>query len=122
MTESISGQPAAALSTMSGGWTVWPGQVVDFAASVQQVRADLDAVFRQVDQLTAPEYRPQLGSSPVGQALAAKFVDRLSGGQSLLSHLNSVLAELDRFVSQAEQTAARYTEADQAAAHGLRAS
>lgn len=104
---------------MSGGWQVWPGQVTAFANAVAQVRDDLNTVFQQVDQLTSPAYQAQLGNSPVGQALATKFSDRLSGGEGLLSQLNTVLTNLDQFVSAAEQTASRYADADAAAAKQL---
>jgi hypothetical protein len=107
------------LTDLAGGWQVTPDKVTAFAGAVQQVRADLDAVFQQVDQLTSPSYQPQLGSSPVGQALTAKFVDRLSGDQGLLSNLNAVLTHLDQFVSNAEQSASQYTQADTSAADSL---
>lgn len=108
--------PSAApteLVDMPGGWQVSPDQVKAFADAVAQVRNDLDTVFRQVDQLTSPDYQPQLGSSPVGQALTGKFVDRLSGGQGLLANLNVVLQHLDDFVTNAEQTAQQYQETEQ---------
>ena len=100
------------LSDLPGGWQVSPDKVNAFASAVQQVRADLDAVFKQVDLLTSPSYQPQLGSSPVGQALTAKFVDRLSGDQGLLTSLSSVLTHLDQFVSNAEQSASQYQGTD----------
>ena len=108
-------------NNLSGGWQVWPGEVQNFRNAVTQVRAQLNTVLGQVDQLTGPVYQTQLGSSPVGDALAAKFGDRLSGGQGLLTYLNTALNNLDEFVSKAEQTAAKYTEADQSAATGLKA-
>jgi len=108
-TTSVTGQGnPSELSNLSGGWQVTPDQVSAFASAVQQVRGDLNAVLRQVDLLTSPSYQPQLGSSPVGRALTAKFVDRLSGDQGLLASLNAVLAHLDDFVSNAEQTASLY--------------
>jgi len=100
------------LTDLNGGWQVDPEQVSKFAGAVQQVRSDLDAVFQQVNQLTSPAYLPQLGSSPVGQALTAKFVDRLSGGQGLLSNLSTVLSHLDQFVANAEQAAAHYIDTE----------
>jgi hypothetical protein len=108
-------------SGVSGGWQVWPGQVTAFADAVHGVRAQLTAVFNQVDQLTAPDYQAQLGSSPVGQGLTEKFTDRLSGDGGLLNYLNTALTNLDAFVSQAEQTAANYRQADADSADGLRA-
>jgi hypothetical protein len=107
------------LSDLPGGWQVSPDKVNAFASAVQQVRADLDAVFKQVDLLTSPSYQPQLGSSPVGQALTAKFVDRLSGDQGLLTSLSSVLTHLDQFVSNAEQSASQYQDADTSTADTL---
>lgn len=106
-------------SNTASGWQVWPGEVQQFQKAVTQVRAQLNTVLSQVDQLTGPDYQTQLGSSPVGSALSAKFGDRLSGGQGLLGYLNTALNNLDEFVSQAEQTAAKYTEADQSAAQSL---
>ena len=109
------------LSDLNGGWQVWPGQVSAFAQAVQQVRDDLDTVFQQVDQLTSPGYQAQLGNSPVGTALTAKFLDRLAGDQGLLANLDTVLTHLDQFVANAEQSASQYQEADQSAASGLKA-
>jgi hypothetical protein len=108
------------LSDLNGGWQVSPAQVSAFAQAVQQVRDDLDGVFQQVDQLTSPSYQAQLGSSPVGTALTAKFLDRLAGSQGLLASLDDVLTHLDQFVSNAQQSAAQYQEADQSAASGLK--
>jgi hypothetical protein len=108
------------LSDLTGGWSVHPDQVKAFAAAVHQVRADLDAVFKQVDQLTSPAYLPQLGSSPVGQALTAKFVDRLSGGSGLLPNLSTVLNHLDQFVRNAEQAASGYQDSDESSAGTLK--
>lgn len=114
-----SSQQGLQLTDLNGGWQVWPGQVSGFASAVRQVRDDLDAVFKQVDQLTSPSYQTQLGTSPVGTALTAKFLDRLSGGQGLLANLDAVLSHLDQFVSNAEQSASRYEEADKASAAKL---
>jgi hypothetical protein len=122
MTDATSGLPgpdvpaAPALTGLSGGWQVEPSEVAAFVSAVAQVRDDLNAVFSQADQLTSPAYLPQLGTSPVGQALTAKFTDRLSGGQGLLEQLNTALNHIDDFVATAERTAARYvgTDADQA--------
>ena len=108
------------LSDLNGAWQVVPDQVTNFASAVAKVRADLDTVVSQVDQFTSPSFQPQLGSSPVGQALSAKFLDRLSGEQGLLSNLNSVLNHLDQFVSNAEMSATQYQEADQTSAAGLK--
>jgi len=100
------------LTDLNGGWQVDPDQVSKFASAVQQVRNDLEAVFQQANQLTSASYQPQLGSSPVGVALTAKFVDRLSGGEGLLPNLSTVLTHLDQFVSNAEQAAAQYTDTE----------
>ncbi|HEX9338002.1 MAG TPA: hypothetical protein VF892_19045 [Pseudonocardiaceae bacterium] len=112
--------PAPELSDLAGGWQISPDQLSKFASAVQQVRADLNAVLKQVDQLTSPSYQPQLGSSPVGQALAAKFVDRLSGDQGLLPSLTAVLTHLDAFIANAEQTASQYQGTDTATADTLK--
>jgi hypothetical protein len=108
------------LTDLHGGWQVWPGEVVEFATAVQQVRDDLNAVLQQVDQLTSASYQAQLGTSPVGTGLTAKFVNRLSGGEGLLANLGTVLQHLDDFVSNAGRSAAHYQEADQASAAGLK--
>lgn len=110
------------LSDLNGGWQVTPDRVTDFTSAVAKVRADLDTVFQQVDQLTSPSFQPQLGSSPVGAALSAKFLDRLSGDQGLLSSLDVVLGHLDQFVANAELTATQYQETDRSAADGLKGS
>jgi hypothetical protein len=44
----------------------------------------------------------------------------LSGSEGLLSHLGAVLSHLDDFVSNAERSAARYTQADQSSADGMK--
>jgi len=97
------------------GWQVWPGEVAEFREAVGQVRARLNALLSQAGELTGPAYQPQLGNNPVGNALAAKFADRISGGQGLLTYLNTALADLDQFVTGAEATVAKYTEADRTA-------
>lgn len=121
-TAMLDSTPAIAMdaNTLPGGWQVDPSKVNDFANAVAQVRADLNTVFSQVNQLTSPSYQPQLGTSPCGQALTAKFLDRLSGSDGLLSNLNAVLTNLDGFVSNAQQSAAQYQEADSSAADTLR--
>lgn len=107
------------LSDLTGGWQVQPEHVNDFVAAAQQVRANLDAVFTQVNALTEPDFELQLGSSPIGRALAAKFRDRLSGDNGLLTNLSTVLGHLDDFVTGAQEAAANYTESDAAATAGL---
>lgn len=107
------------LTDLNGSWQVWPGQVSAFAQAVQQVRDNLNSVFQQVDQLTAASYQAQLGNSPVGTGLTAKFSDRLAGSEGLLANLNAVLNHLDQFVSSAEQSAAQYQETDQSTASAL---
>lgn len=112
--------PAApATAALGGSWQVDPDKVTDFANTVAQVRSDLDTVFNQVNQLTSPSYQPQLGSSPCGQALTAKFLDRLSGSGGLLSNMNAVLTQLDQFVTNAQQSAAQYQDADTSTASNL---
>jgi hypothetical protein len=114
--------PAApALTGLSGGWQVEPSEVAAFVSAVQRVRDNLNTVFSQADQLTSPAYLPQLGTSPVGQSLTAKFTDRLSGGQGLLEQLNTALSHIDDFVATAERTAARYVGTDAGQADRLRA-
>lgn len=107
-TPTAPGAQGPELTDLPGGWQVSPDEVKKFASAVQQVRNDLTAVLHQVDQLTSPSYQPQLGTSPVGQALTAKFLDRLAGGQGLLPNLQAVLQHLDAFVANAEQVASNY--------------
>ncbi|HEY0803549.1 MAG TPA: hypothetical protein VGD84_00725 [Pseudonocardiaceae bacterium] len=107
--------------SIGSAWQVDPSQVQAFARAVQQVRDNLNAVRGQVDQLAAPAYQPMLGTSPVGQALTAKFTDRVTGGEGLLAQLDTTLAHLDQFVATAEQAAANYVTTDTTAAESLRA-
>jgi len=97
----------------SGGWQVDPDQVRDFAAAVEQVRADLDKIVREVDDLSTPNYAPMLGTSPVGQELADKFTDRMGSERGLRGHLNTALTRMEEFVASAERTAAGYQNTDQ---------
>lgn len=108
-------------STVStAGWQVEPDQVNNFAAAVAQVRADLNAVFREVDTLSGPSYTPQLGTSPTGQELAQKFNDRLSSETGLRGQLQTALQNLEEFVQSAEKAAATYSETDAASSDKLR--
>lgn len=112
--------PAPDITTLPGSWQVEPSQVSSFTAAVQQVRGDLEAVVQQALQLTSSSYQPALGTSPTGQALTAKFCDRLAGEGGLLSNLDAVLTHLDQFVSNAEQSASLYTQTDSSAADSLK--
>lgn len=112
--------PAPDITTLPGSWQIDPSQVSSFTAAVQQVRADMDAVVQQALQLTSASYQPALGTSPTGQALTAKFCDRLAGDGGLLANLSAVLMHLDQFVSNAEQTASTYVQTDSSAADSLK--
>lgn len=107
------------LAGLGDGWAVQPAQVHSFSQAVQQVRDALSKVAGEVELLTQPAYRPQLGTSPVGQSLTEKFVDRLSGDGGLLPQLNTVLSHVDEFVASAEAIAKHYNETDSAAADSL---
>ncbi|WP_026422323.1 hypothetical protein [Actinokineospora inagensis] len=94
------------------GWHVRPEQVREFAAAVAEVRADLDAIFADVAELTQPAYQPMLGTSPVGQELADKFTGRLAGDSGLKDQLDEALRRMAEFVASAEKTAAAYQDSD----------
>jgi hypothetical protein len=96
-----------------GGWQVDADQVRDFAAAVEQVRADLDKIVREVEDLSTPNYAPMLGTSPVGQELADKFTDRMGSERGLRGQLNTALTRMEEFVASAERTAAGYQQTDQ---------
>ncbi|WP_018684064.1 hypothetical protein [Actinokineospora enzanensis] len=112
---------APAPSAGSGaGWQVEPEQVREFAAAVEEVRADLDAIFAEVAELTSPAYLPMLGTSPVGQELSAKFADRLAGEAGLKGQLETALQRMQEFVASAERSAAGYQGSDENAAERYR--
>lgn len=113
-------QGAAPTTGAAGGWTVEPDQVQNFAAAVDQVRADLNAIARQVTDLANPAYAPMLGTSPVGQQLAEKFNDRLGSETGLRGQLEVALKRMEEFVTSAEKTAASYTQMDDDSAQGWR--
>jgi len=109
----------AAIPTSGGQWTVEPDQVNNFASAIVQVRAYLDRVREQVDELSGPDYQPRLGTSPTGEQLARKFNDRLTSDAGLAGQLRVALKNLEDFVSSAEKTAATYLESDNSAADTL---
>jgi hypothetical protein len=113
------GQDAIApdLSALAGGWQVEPEQVRRFAAAVAEVRGDLEQLRRAAHDVAADP--PLLGTSPIGDGLAAKFVDR-AGNAGLVGELNRVIAQMEAFVSSAERTVAEYQERDTTAAGSLR--
>ena len=104
----------------AGGWQVDPAQVRDFAAAVEQVRADLNAISTEVNGMSTPNYAPLLGTSPVGQQLADKFSDRMGAGHGLRGLLDTALKNMEEFVSAAEKTASAYQQTDQDHAAGYR--
>lgn len=119
-TPTMSTLPApAAIPTGGGQWTVEPDQVNNFASAIVQVRAYLDRVREQVDELSGPDYQPRLGTSPTGEQLARKFNDRLTSDAGLAGQLRVALKNLEDFVSSAEKTAATYLESDNSAADTL---
>lgn len=106
--------PATPTALPSGGaWQVEPDQVRDFAAAVEQVRADLNKIVSEVEDLSTPNYAPMLGTSPVGQELAEKFTDRMGSERGLRGQLNTALTRMEEFVASAERTAAGYQNTDE---------
>src|SRR2546430_3901124 len=104
----------------AGGWQVDADRVRDFRAAVEQVRADLNAIAKEVNEMSTPNYAPLLGTSPVGQQLAEKFTDRMGAEHGLRGLLNAALKNMDEFVSSAEKTAATYQQTDEDHASGMR--
>lgn len=102
------------------GWQVDPDQVRQFADAVSQVRAHLDAISKEVNQMSTPNYAPLLGTSPVGQQMAEKFSDRMGADHGLRGLLNQALKNVDEFVASAEQTVAAYEATDDDRATGFR--
>lgn len=104
----------------SSGWQVDASQVRDFAAAVEQVRADLNKISKEVNEMSTPNYAPLLGTSPVGQQMAQKFTDRMGSEHGLRGLLNTALKNMEEFVTAAEKTAATYQQTDEDAAAGMR--
>ncbi len=102
------------------GWQVEPEQVREFAAAVEEVRADLNAIFAEVADLATPAYLPMLGTSPVGQELAEKFTDRLASETGLKGQLDTALRRMEEFVASAEKSAANYADSDENSAQRFR--
>ena len=99
-------------SSSSAGWAVDPAEVRAFADAVAEVRRHLDAVTREVEDLSTPDYAPLLGTSPVGQELAEKFTDRMGSERGLRGQLNLAVAHMEEFVLAAEHTAGTYLQVD----------
>ena len=106
-------------SGSGAGWAVDPDHVRDFAEAVAEVRKHLDAITREVEDLSTPDYAPMLGTSPTGQELAEKFTDRMGSERGLRGQLNLAVAHMEEFVLAAEHTAGTYlqTDADNATRH-----
>ena len=102
------------------GWTVEPDQVRDFANAVDQVRAHLNAISSEVNEMSTPSYSALLGTSPVGQELSEKFNDRMGSDGGLRGQLQVALQRMEEFVTSAEKTAAAYQAHDEDSAQGLR--
>lgn len=105
------------LGALAGGWHVEPDSIRSFASAVADVRGDLELLRRAAADVAADP--PMLGTSPIGDGLAAKFVDR-AGADGLTGELDRVIAQLEAFVASAERTVAEYTERDTDAARSLR--
>ncbi|WP_436493950.1 hypothetical protein [Actinokineospora sp. HUAS TT18] len=109
-------EPETGNFTGTQGWEVDPEQVREFAAAVEEVRADLDAIIAEVADLSSPAFQPMLGTSPVGKELSEKFNDRLTSENGLRGQLDEALKRMEEFVASAERTAAGYQESDDNAA------
>jgi hypothetical protein len=88
---------------------------------LNKIRTGKDAVENLLNGAGALAQPPQLGANPVGQAIAAKFVERADGGG------DSYTAALQNLYSQYEQAEqgivtamAKYQEIDQASAAPFR--
>ena len=112
--------PDPTTTGMSGGWQVDTARVRDFAAAVEQVRADLNKISAEVDALNSPAYAPMLGTSPVGKQMSEKFIDRMGSELGLSGLLATALKQVDEFVASAEKTAASYQAHDEDHAAGYR--
>jgi hypothetical protein len=102
------------------GWQVEPDQVREFASAVERVRANLDAVSREVVDLGDPSLAPMLGTSPVGQEMSEKFTDRLAGENGLKGQLQVALQRMEEFIASAERTVAAYEQTDADGASNMR--
>src|SRR2546429_5782062 len=106
-------------ASSAGGWQVSPEQVRNFAAAVEQVRADLTKIHGEVDNMSTPNYAALLGTSPVGQELAEKFTDRMGSDYGLRGQLKQALDRVTEFIDSAQKTGAAYQQTDQDSAAGL---
>jgi hypothetical protein len=113
-------QPAPAPVPAGQGWQVTPEQVREFAAAVEQVRADLAAVRREVEEFKDPALAPMLGTSPPARELSEKFADRIAGEAGLAGQLETAITNLQQFVDGAQRTAAHYQETDATTRDGFR--
>ncbi|SMD16161.1 hypothetical protein [Kibdelosporangium aridum] len=102
------------------GWEVTPERLREFAAAIAQVKADLDAVRREVAEFRDPALTPKLGTSPPARELAEKFTDRIAGDNGLAGQLELAVANLQEFVEGAERAASKYQEVDAASRDGLK--
>jgi hypothetical protein len=93
-------------------WQVEPEQVREFAAAVEQVRADIQRITSEVAEMSTPDYAPMLGTSPVGQELAEKFTDRMGSEQGLHGQLTAALTRMEEFIASAERSATQYQQVD----------
>jgi hypothetical protein len=72
-----------------------------------------------VTDMGIPSLAPMLGTSPVGQEMAEKFNDRLSGEGGLAGQLRVALEHMEQFIESAERTVAGYEQADSDNAAGM---
>jgi hypothetical protein len=112
MYDDVPGAPVVDRVAAGAGWSVSPEQVRAFAAAVAQVKADIEAVRKEVEEFRDPALMPMLGTSPPARELSEKFADRIAGDAGLAGQLETALANLQDFVDSAEKTAAKYQEVD----------
>lgn len=88
---------------------------------LNKIRAGKDAVEALLNGAGALANPPKLGDNPVGQAMAAKFVQRADGGgDSYSAALQNLLSQYAAAEQGIVTAMARYHEADQAAADPFR--
>jgi hypothetical protein len=105
----------------SGGWSVDPYSLKDFAAAIGSVRDCLRAVDEKIELMRSAGYTPSLGTSPVAVQLEHKFRDRLDAPLDDPQHptsggLRPMLAEarrrMEEFLERAEDALRHYAEFD----------
>jgi hypothetical protein len=115
---------AAPANAASSGWEVDEDRLSYFARSVEHARERLREVQEKVERMQSASFTPRLGTSPAGQQLEKKFIDRLdsplddptdpsTGGLRPL--LAEAMRRMEEFIAGAEAAAKSYTENEAAA-------